>query len=219
MNDRMKESLSALVDGEADELEVRRVLNEMEQDDELRQSWQRYQMMGSIMRDEPVAQVDLSRGIMQAIDGEPMDEIVTPEPQQAANEPQSKRWFAQVAVAASVTLAVLIGVRFNLDTAEDLPLAQQAAPSAENVETLSLGSDTQQVAATPVDAEQLAAAQRQLQQYVLEHAEGAALNTGRGMMPFARVASFDAEAAQQQAEKQAEQTQPADITEAENPKQ
>ena len=46
MNDRIKESLSALVDGETDELEVRRVLNELDKDSELKDTWKRYQLMG-----------------------------------------------------------------------------------------------------------------------------------------------------------------------------
>ena len=37
MNDRNKESLSALMDGEADELEIRRVLNQLDKDDALRE--------------------------------------------------------------------------------------------------------------------------------------------------------------------------------------
>lgn len=75
MNDRMKESLSALVDGEADELEIRRVLNQSEHDDNLREQWGRYQLIGSVMRGEPASTTDLSRGIMQALDGVPMDEV------------------------------------------------------------------------------------------------------------------------------------------------
>ena len=38
MNERINESLSALVDGETDELEVRRLLNQLESDDDMRQT-------------------------------------------------------------------------------------------------------------------------------------------------------------------------------------
>lgn len=192
MNDRIKESLSALVDGETDELEVRRVLNDVEQDDELRQTWQRYQMMGSLMRDEPMASVDLSRGIMQAIDGEPMDEVpgsVEPAKSESEHQPGANKrwnWLASGAVAASVTIAVLLGVRLNNDLQQQDLVAEAEKPAVNSV---------QQVAAVPVgteaDAAQLEEAQRKLQEYVLQHAENAALNTGRGMMPFARVASFE----------------------------
>ncbi len=187
MNDRMKESLSALVDGETDELEVRRILNQVEEDSELRDSWQRYQMIGSLMRDEPVATTDLSRGIMQAIEGEPMDEVPTDHEvnQEQNGHRQTKRsvnWIASAAVAASVTIAVLLGMRLNLDLQQQ-DLVADAELSGETVE--------QRLVSNPVDAVELEQAQRKLQEYVLQHTENAALNTGRGMMPFARVASFD----------------------------
>lgn len=190
MNDRIKESLSALVDGETDELEVRRILNQVEQDNELRESWQRYQMIGSLMRDEPVAATDLSRGIMQAIEGEPMDEVPALQDsldlnQENAPGPQAKRginWMASAAVAASVTIAVLLGVRLNHDIQQQDLVA----------ETQQVSETVEQVAANnAADAAELEQAQRKLQEYVLQHTENAALNTGRGMMPFARVASFE----------------------------
>ena len=190
MNDRIKESLSALVDGETDELEVRRILNQVEQDNELRESWQRYQMIGSLMRDEPVAATDLSRGIMQAIEGEPMDEVPALQDSQDLNQenapgPQAKRginWMASAAVAASVTIAVLLGVRLNHDIQQQDLVA----------ETQQVSETVEQVAANnAADAAELEQAQRKLQEYVLQHTENAALNTGRGMMPFARVASFE----------------------------
>ena len=119
MNERINESLSALVDGETDELEVRRLLNQLESDDGMRQTWHRYQMMGALMRDEPAVNVDLSRGIAQAIAGEPMDDVVRPETVAADDESvvvekhSRLRWLASGAVAATVTLAVLVGVRVN----------------------------------------------------------------------------------------------------------
>lgn len=190
MNDRMKESLSALVDGETDELEVRRILNQVEQNNELRESWQRYQMIGSLMRDEPVAATDLSRGIMQAIDGEPMDEVPALNDSQNLNQkpavPQAKRginWMASAAVAASVTVAVLLGVRLNHDIQQQ-DLVAEAGQASETVEQVAASNNA-------VDAAELEQAQRKLQEYVLQHTENAALNTGRGMMPFARVASFE----------------------------
>lgn len=195
MNDRMKESLSALVDGEADELEIRRLLNQLESDDELRASWQRYQLMSELMRadasgegtsDETFADIDLSRGIMQALDGEPMEEVpAKARPQTAEVAAIGRRginWLASVAVAASVTLAVLVGVRLN-----------QESPAPQLADQAALPRSDQQLAgrAAVPDSQQLQQAQRKLQQYVLQHTENAALNTGKGMMPYARVASFD----------------------------
>jgi len=200
MNDRTKESLSALVDGEADELEVRRLLNQVEDDDELRESWKRYQRIGSLMRDEPTASVDLSKGIMQAIEGEPMDEVPAHRDELVVDLNEKKsgfNWLGSAAVAASVTIAVLLGVRLNNGLQQQELVAEVEKP----VEAV------QQVAATnEVDPVQLEEAQRKLQQYVLQHAENAALNTGRGMMPFARVASFEDDASQEETDAEIEES-------------
>ena len=70
----MNESLSALMDGEADELEIRRLLNP-ESKQALFDKGHNYQLIGSILREEPATLIDLSKGIRQALDGEPMDDI------------------------------------------------------------------------------------------------------------------------------------------------
>ena len=67
----LKQSLSALIDSEADELELRRVLN-ASHEPELRDTWSRYQVARAAMHNEPLSvQVDLSASIMAAIDAEP----------------------------------------------------------------------------------------------------------------------------------------------------
>ena len=59
-NDTLSESLSALVDGEANELEVRRLLNQLDGDTELTAQWQRHQMLGALMLDEPLGNLDIA---------------------------------------------------------------------------------------------------------------------------------------------------------------
>lgn len=50
--DQLLESLSALVDNEASELEVRRLLKQADEQKELAQRWHRYQLIGSLLREE-----------------------------------------------------------------------------------------------------------------------------------------------------------------------
>ena len=52
MSEQLKESLSAVMDGEADEFEIRRVLDEATSDAELRGVWERYHLIGSVLRGE-----------------------------------------------------------------------------------------------------------------------------------------------------------------------
>ena len=51
-SDQLLESLSALVDNEASELEVRRILKNVEQNPEVRERWRRYNLIGSVLRSE-----------------------------------------------------------------------------------------------------------------------------------------------------------------------
>lgn len=218
MNDKMNESLSALVDGETDELEVRRVMNQIDQNPEMLQTWRRYQLIGSVLRDEPASTIDLSRGIMQALDGEPMDDVVVPtaaashvaESASVSNGKSSRwNWLASGAVAASVTLAVLVGVRVTseLQTPAGGQTLSAVAPtmgiesSDAIAEALVSGEPvSNSVIATAenqpqTDSETLRDAQNVLKEYVLQHTEHASLNTASGMMPYARVANFEQDAA------------------------
>lgn len=236
MNDRMKESLSALVDGEADELEIRRILNQAEQDDELRERWGRYQLIGAALRREPAYTTDLSKGILQALDGEPMDEVpgYPAESVEVPNETASTHdsgelvtgrsqrfgWLTSGAVAASVAMVVLLGARLTEEstdlTSGELARVETAGASAVNpVSTTPVldlnsapggqlvsvrgNSNTQPLIPKPalpasaLTEEELRAAQNKLRDYVMQHSEHAALNTGRGLMPFARVSNFESD--------------------------
>lgn len=191
MNDRINESLSALVDGETDELEVRRLLNELEENDELRERWQRYQMIGALMRNEAAVNVDLSRGIMQAIDGEPMDEVVkAPAASGHAAVSHRMRWLASGAVAASVTLAVLVGVRVMQPQGNDMAVAANTPSEPVLVNASPAAVQLAAADAQPMDKAQLEEAQRKLQEYVMQHTEQATLGANRGIMPYARVVDF-----------------------------
>ncbi len=99
----MLESVSALVDGEASELELRRVLNATDTDPELRVAWARYQCISSVMRGEAGVdlKMDLSAAIREAIDEEPA----------VAGVPAKKGWrvhLPRVGIAASVAAVMVL---------------------------------------------------------------------------------------------------------------
>ena len=189
MTDRNKESLSALVDGEADELEIRRILNQLDKDDDLRESWKNYHLMGSLMRDERFDNVDLAQGINQSLDGF-TDNKTTDHGAEGAgtevfNKPQTASpWYkpmTSVAVAASVTLAVLLGVQ-SIEPNDGLGLAvvnSQATTQGE-LTASNISLEEQQA---------LENAQQQLQDYVLKNSLESN-EKGEGVLPFARVVEF-----------------------------
>ena len=115
-----KEQISALMDGDLIDAEV---LNELEMDSDLQDTWGRYHLIGDAMRgDLPVnLQLDLSDSIMLALEDEPA--ILAPKPAQPAApqvQPAGKvipfvrrfgQQVGQYAIAASVAAAVIFGVQ------------------------------------------------------------------------------------------------------------
>ncbi|WP_421205956.1 RseA family anti-sigma factor [Aeromonas sp. 601027] len=121
-----KEQISALMDGELSDAEV---LNELEMDSDLQDTWGRYHLIGDAMRgDLPVnLQLDLSDSIMTALEDEPT--ILAPKPVETAPVLQPVvapvktdsnvvplfrrvgQQLGQYAIAASVAAAVIFGVQ------------------------------------------------------------------------------------------------------------
>ncbi|TPD55680.1 MAG: hypothetical protein C9355_02150 [Thalassolituus maritimus] len=212
MKNRIRESLSALCDGECDELELRRVLNHVENDAEFREQWANFHLIGAAMRGESVDTVDLSKGIMQAIEGEPMDEV--PGAGQAsastsaaapdvetydATQPKASvlpGWMVSGAVAASVTMAVLLGARVLSVPDVTVGSADMTLAKAEAVQSVPAVMPQSSVAAasvaadTQMSAAELAEAQERLKQYVLEHEDQAFGMETHQAVPYARVANF-----------------------------
>ena len=111
----LHEALSAVIDGEAEELELRRVLNAVEQDPELRAKWERLHLIGDAMR-----------GGAMRLGGEVADLGETPgsvADSNVAGVVGRGRWFTGLAAAAAVMIAVTL-VAINDRDAADNQLAQ-----------------------------------------------------------------------------------------------
>ena len=123
-NSRSEEALSALMDSEAHELECRRVLKSIAEDEELRETWHRYQLASAAMKRElPYRMVDLSLSISNAIE------------QEAGIKPGFRRFLqplGKVAVAASVAMVAVIGVHQIQSPAGQPSGKQQMASAVED---------------------------------------------------------------------------------------
>lgn len=116
MTDRSTETVSALMDGEVSDFELRRVLERIESEPELAETWQRYHFISSVMRKEEVSSpsIDISSAVMDAISDEKAyhsqsaDESVTD-----SSDKRSSFWkpLTSMAVAASVTAMVIFGAQ------------------------------------------------------------------------------------------------------------
>lgn len=200
--DVLKQSLSALIDNEADELELRRILNASD-DAELRGRWSRYQIARAAMHNEQFSvQEDLSASIMAAINNEP--ELATKPAEQAVitKQPTKVRgipWLGRVAVAASVTLAVLGGVRFyNQDALQQETMvaqSEQRLPATTPAQSpMVLASYNVQGEKAPIAqtvSEQELWYERRLPNYLRQHAQQTSVNKTESGLPYARAASLE----------------------------
>ncbi len=212
--EQLRESLSALIDGEANEFEMHRVLDRLGEDDELRETALGYQRIGQTIRHEQNAfsGIDLTASISAAIADEP-----TPQVNQDRQTVSAKKtgWVAnlsRLAVAASVAAATVIGVQtWNVANRSDADNGSELAaittpvtvpsgtlPSADmfGARGLQAGFGTTQTSMTPEQmnrargyADQVA--QSRFRAYMLEHAEQVTARNGQGVMPFVRAASFE----------------------------
>jgi sigma-E factor negative regulatory protein RseA len=116
MNEQLKESLSAVIDDEADEFEIRRVLNEAAGDPELRGVWERYHLVRSVMRGEGlVVDRSISRFWSQVDDDQTAPEEIV-EAAEAVAAPVHKPWAgwfgrgAGLAAVAGIVVALIVGI-------------------------------------------------------------------------------------------------------------
>lgn len=112
MSQNTRESLSALMDSESDELELRRVLKSLPDDSDAAETWRRYHLARSMMQRERGVDVsvDLSAGIMDRLREEPAPTL---QDNTAAPVRAGGLSFARGAgVAAAVSLMVITGVQF-----------------------------------------------------------------------------------------------------------
>ncbi|WP_193074031.1 sigma-E factor negative regulatory protein [Pseudomonas sp. FME51] len=199
-SESLRETLSALMDDEAEQLELRRVLHAGEKAPGVRRTWERYQYARSVMHKEPwQTGVDLSAGIAAALADEP-----TPAIAPSVNSTRWKLQLGRVAVAASVTLAVLVGVRMvNQETLPDsntmaavertapavgtpAMASGQVRPGAVLAGFSSLADQAEQAPSSGPSAWQ----EQRIGDYLRRHAENSA-QAAPQLVPYARAASLE----------------------------
>lgn len=203
MTEKLRESLSALMDGESEDLELRRVLAHTDSES-IDQTWSKYHRTREALGGHPGAflHLDVSKKVSAAIAQETIDESTL------AHQSEQPKWYRPItsfSIAASVAVATVIGVQsYNGGlTAEDVVeqpnIASRVYPSGvssnrSGSQAVSAGVGVQ--ALGPVGSSQITAdlaAQERLEKYMLRHTERAVLNNSKGLIPYARVVSFDSE--------------------------
>ena len=135
MSEQLKESMSAVMDGEADAFELRRVLDEATGNEDLREQWHRMHLMRDVLRGE-LASTDDARTLRERVQIElaaPFDDAVQAEPlhEVAGGGGASSRpnWLGRMtgtAVAAGVAMLIVFSADFG--GAPDAPELAEADP-------------------------------------------------------------------------------------------
>lgn len=194
MDERLKQSISALMDDEVNELELQRILTQLD-DDEVSDVWQRYHRVRDVMRGEsfvqdagPILNIDVSQSVSAWIDQDDSSDVVNRD-QDLVEKHEPEYQFSKaggfLALAASVVFAVVFVVQNNAGQSPSYPAFAQANESP--IQFVSHDSVRQPKIVDQMNDQQA----RRLNQYLLRHAEHSMLGARQGAMPFVRVASVN----------------------------
>lgn len=180
MDDRLRETLSAMMDNQADELAVRRVLSYDDQQS-VRDQWQRWQRIRDAIHDAPPASsgIDVRAAVRASLDQPGQDDIgVARKALRRRHAPW--RWSAVAMIALGVAVGFGAGSGWdvmNSSGADGLvPVQAEVSPAAPEVPEVALqGLDERQW--------------EQVSRYLLEHAHNNSVGAGQGAMGYARLTS------------------------------
>ena len=191
MDPRLKESISALMDDEANELELQRVLSQLDQS-EVKEVWQRYHLIREVMsgREHGVAmqagqalpELDVSATVAAAIASEEAGHDSDSPKNRIAIKPL--RWLGMGGVAASLLVVAIFSGQQQDGSVE----SELIASGTEQVPEQAVGHERQPKMVANLSERQL----QRFNEYLLRHAEHSLAYSGQGLMPLARVASVNA---------------------------
>ena len=189
--DRLNQGISALADGECNELETERLLSKLRRSPSLRRRWEQTHTVRAVTRGERVDLLNpgFAEAISKALESEA--HLLRPAqlPKTSRPAPGWLKPAAGFAIAASVALVSVLGLR----------LLDQGGPGEQNL------AQTQvlvpQAVAVPAESGtrwnvQRAELEQRLNSYLLNHMEHAAMGEMQGMLPYSRLAGYDTQQSQ-----------------------
>ena len=217
MTDTLRQSLSALVDQEATEFEARKILDATKSRGDLKEYWATCQAVSSTMRGETVLGTNILDRVNAELDGvteaipiaDGHSDDVTPHVTFLPTKgPLPNRFVAltgQLAVAASIAFAVVIGVKIvapvetksTVVSSEPLEVIKFQMPVQKETVSVDGMTNAQEVMKrrpvarilTEQDVKQLVS--NRLGSYLVRHAENTAVIGGTSVLPLARIMGRD----------------------------
>jgi sigma-E factor negative regulatory protein RseA len=217
MTETLRQSLSALVDQEATEFEARKILDATKSRGDLKEYWASCQAISSTMRGESVLGTSLLDRVNAELDGvteakpiaDDYNHQVAPHVTfLPTKEPRPSRFAAltgQLAIAASVAFAVVVGVKVvsPVDTqptvAASEPLeiikfqmpVQKETVSVSGVINAQDALERRPVARILTEQDMKQLVSNRLSPYLIRHAENTAVVGGTSVLPLARIMGRD----------------------------
>ena len=177
MTDKVKEALSAIIDGEAGPLETRRLLDEIAQDDRLREKWDRLHLARSVIAGEALDTADSAEAIRRlwnAVD----------EGEEIVDSPRRHRRFGLRARAAILGVAAALVLAVWLYPAGDFGGGRDGADQvAEVTPPATLPEDTAWEALSVDD-------RARAQAYMLQHLRRHSMASRAHPIPIAKLANY-----------------------------
>lgn len=189
MNKSNKEQLSAFIDGEHG---TDNVLDKLICDEEMKQTWSRYHLIGDCLRDNMPEQISnqISQNVSQALQNEPT--VLAPKKKSLDLKP-----LAGFAIAASVAMAAV----FTIQTDNDVVSPLNNAPTVANItpvqitpaqtETVNFSQPQALPAAVTHSDTPNSVANERLNNYLLNHNEYRSNAGMNGIMPHVRMVTIE----------------------------
>ena len=189
--DTKRESLSALIDGEASEIEVHRLVREFRSDESLTSSWAIYQQIRSTLRaDSGSVSVEHHQQLFARITDAIESEDSHSREIQKSTSPRTII-AGSLALAASMVVAIFVGIQ---EPSESQPLANVGAQTSSmgtvssnqspvlDVQTVANQSDVQPRTSELVELDE--EKQRRLRAYLNQHDQMSRMNPGKQFVNY-----------------------------------
>ncbi len=120
----MKDRLSVLMDGELDDKSAAEVIEALGRDREAARTWGTYQLISDALRESPVLSARFGARFSERLAKEPT--VFAP---RALRTPETRRWYAVSAAAASLAAVAFVGwMAFGPQPQAPAPMAQAQQP-------------------------------------------------------------------------------------------
>jgi sigma-E factor negative regulatory protein RseA len=182
MSDKLKEQVSAFVDGELSAAEQRLLLARLGRDGELKRSWQNFHLIGAALRDQ----------LPECLDAHLAERVSTAIEREAGSAPGGRSYrnwqgllkpVAGFAIAASVAVIAVLGVRHFEPGPGQGPVIATAPVTSPERGYVRVGSGDREGRSTRTAD--------YLSRYLVSHNEYAASSGMRGMLPYVRIVGYD----------------------------